>query len=149
MKISASVATEIAESRCERSSSGVTVLWREHEVSKRANSGKTDNLSVFDTPQRCRSGLTCLLDLAIPARAWMGTQAGHGWKFSRQSERQPCAKLNFPSRRCALRDRAELWRVYEAVRRAEICMIQGIEELAAKLKLHSFRNAEVAYQRQI
>lgn len=60
-------------------------------------------------------------------------------------EREPRAKLNFSSGRSALRDRAELWCVHEAIGCAQVGVVQSIEKLAAELELHRLGNAEVTH----
>ena len=61
-------------------------------------------------------------------------------------ERKPGAQLDFAARSHGHGDGAELRRVDETVRRAEIDFVQGVENFAAELEVESFRNAERALQ---
>ena len=59
-------------------------------------------------------------------------------------ERHPCTQLDLPSRCRALRNCAELRRIYEAVRSTKIRVVEGIEEFPAELEFHRLRNSKVA-----
>src|ERR1043165_3944785 len=65
------------------------------------------------------------------------------------SKRKPRAELNLSSRSCGFSDRTELWRVDEAIRRAQIYVVESIKELGAKLKFHFLSDIELALQSEI
>src|ERR1043165_6066147 len=65
------------------------------------------------------------------------------------SEREAQAELNLSSGRRGLGDGAELRRVDEAVRRAEVRVVQGVEELGAELEAHLLGDGELALQREV
>ena len=64
-------------------------------------------------------------------------------------KRKPRAQLDFAAGRRGIGDGSELRRVHKAVRRAEIGVIQGIEQLAANLEAPAFGEHEVAHQRDV
>jgi peptide/nickel transport system ATP-binding protein len=64
-------------------------------------------------------------------------------------KRHAGADLDFPAGRRCFRDGAELRRVYEAIRGAEIHFVERVEEFGAELKFQVFGETEFASEREI
>src|SRR6202521_3412701 len=64
-------------------------------------------------------------------------------------KRKPGAQLHFASRRHRHGDRSELWRIHEAVRRAQVYLIQRVECFGPELEIGSFAEAEGTRQREV
>ena len=64
-------------------------------------------------------------------------------------ERYSCPKLDLASGAGGFGDGAGLGRIDEAVRRPQIAVIEGVEELSAELELHPLGQAEVAGQSKV
>lgn len=64
-------------------------------------------------------------------------------------ERKPHPKLNLTARRRRFGDGAELWRVHKAVGRAEVRVVERVEEFRAKLESSLFRQGELTMQGEV
>ena len=64
------------------------------------------------------------------------------------SKRKPGAQLHFASRRHRHGDRSELRRIHEAVRRAQVYLVQRVECFGTKLEISSLADAEGSRQRK-
>src|SRR6185369_3551877 len=64
-------------------------------------------------------------------------------------ERESHAKLDLTTRCSSFRDRSKLWRINEAIRCAEIRVIECIEGLGPYLELHLFGDGKLTLQREI
>src|ERR1700730_9489471 len=84
--------------------------------------------------------------LAFGYRGFAGVAAR---RLLNQLKRQTGAELDFAPRGGGFADRAELWGVHEAVRRAEIGVVEGIEELGAKLKFGTLGEVKGASEREV
>src|SRR5215470_3393104 len=110
---------------------------------RRANARSIDSKGVTSADARARRG--------SPDTPWPGCH-GSGGTYQEATiplERQPRTQLDLTAGSGRLGDRAKLRRVHEAVGRAQVRVIEAVEELAAELKLHSFSNAKVADHCQV
>src|ERR1700730_17273149 len=84
--------------------------------------------------------------LAFGYRGFAGVAAR---RLPNQLKRQTGAELDFAPRGGGFADSAELRGVHEAVRRAEIGVIEGVEEFGAELKFGALGEIEGAGERQV
>src|SRR5258706_2482012 len=101
---------------------------------------------------RCRRSNAigeCSARWVWPTHRWLREEWGYVGAPPPTLERQPRADLQFPSRRHCHRDRSELWRVDEPVRRPKIGFVERVKGFGAELERGFLGETKRPSQREV